>query len=80
MSWLSRTPAMLVISLTQDAKLDAVLNALNDLNDNNDQAAINALQSFINAVAAQSGKKIAAADAAALIASAQAIIDLLTAP
>ncbi|MCH8978003.1 MAG: FG-GAP repeat protein [Armatimonadetes bacterium] len=61
-----------------DAKLDAVLIALDDANANNDQAAINALQAFINSVEAQSGTKITAEDADALIAAAQAIIDLLT--
>ena len=61
-----------------DAKLDAVLNALDDVNANNDQAAINVLQAFINAVEAQSGNHITVGQADDLIASAQAIIDLLT--
>ena len=60
-----------------DSKLKAVLNALEDINNNNDQAAIKVLQAFINSVQAQSGKKISVADADALIAAAQAIIDLL---
>ncbi len=60
-----------------NAKLDAALTVLNDNSVNNDQAAINSLQAFINAVKAQSGKKIDVLDAADLIASAQAIIDLL---
>ena len=62
-----------------DAKLDAVLNALNELNDNDDQAAINALQAFINAVEAQSGKQIDEPDANDMIAAAQEIVDLLLA-
>ena len=60
-----------------DSKLDAVEKSLQDLNENNDQAAINALQAFINAVEAQRGGKISDTDADALIAFAQAIIDLL---
>ncbi len=62
-----------------DAKLDAVLKALQDLNENNDIAAINALQAFINAVEAQRGNKISDADADILISAAQAIIDRLMA-
>jgi len=61
-----------------DAKLDAALKALDDINANNDEAAVNALQSFINAVEAQRGNKITAEDADALIAEAQATIDVLT--
>ena len=60
-----------------DSKLDAVSKALDDVNKNNDIAAINALQAFINSVEAQRGKKILDADANALIAAAQEIIDLL---
>jgi len=63
-----------------DAKLDAALNALDDTNENNDVAAINAMEAFISATQAQSGKKIPEADANQLIADAQAIIALLTAP
>ncbi len=63
-----------------DAKLSAVLRAIDDLNDNNDAAAIRALKAFVKSVQAQSGKKIAAEDADALIAAAQAIIDLLSSP
>ncbi|MCH8165935.1 MAG: FG-GAP repeat protein [Planctomycetes bacterium] len=58
--------------------LDAALRVLQDANDNNDQAAINVLQAFINAVQAQSGNHIPEADADALIAAAQAIIALLS--
>ena len=62
-----------------DSKLDAVSKALDDVNENNDIAAINALQAFINALEAQRGNKISEADADALIADAQQIIDLLMA-
>jgi parallel beta-helix repeat protein len=65
------------ISNSLDAKLDAVLQALNDINENNDIAAVNALEAFINAVQAQSDSKIPQADADALIARAQKIIDCL---
>jgi hypothetical protein len=50
-----------------DAKLDAALNALADMNTNNDSAAINSLQSFINAVEAQRGKQISEEEADFLI-------------
>ena len=40
-------------------------------------AAMNSLESFINAIEAQRGNKISDADADALIAAAQQIIDLL---
>ena len=60
-----------------DAKLDAVLNALDDANLNNDQAAIGALDAFVNAVQAQSGKQIDGADAAQLIEDADEIILLI---
>jgi len=60
-----------------DAKIDTALNALEDLNENNDVAAVNSLEAFINAVEAQRGKKISEEDADALIAQAQAIIDLI---
>lgn len=62
-----------------DAKLDSALKALEDLNENNDVAAVNSLRAFINAVEAQRGKAIPAAAADELIASAQAIIDLIEA-
>ena len=61
-----------------DAKLDAACRALSDLRAGNDQVAVNVLQAFISEVEAQSGKKIAVADATALVASAQAIIDIIT--
>lgn len=56
------------------AKVDTAIDKLEDDNDNNDTAAINSLQAFINAVQAQSGKKIHQDDADALIALAQKII------
>ncbi len=60
------------------AKLDTALQKLADDNDKNDVAAINSLQAFINAVEAQSGKKISQEDADTLIAAAQQIIDILS--
>ncbi|MCH8274141.1 MAG: FG-GAP repeat protein [Armatimonadetes bacterium] len=63
-----------------DAKLDAVIQALEDVNQNNNVAAINVLQAFITQVQAQSGRNIPVAAADALTASAQEIIDLLSAP
>ena len=62
-----------------DAKLDAALQALESINQNDNVAAINTLESFINAVEAQSGDKISTEDATALINAAQEIIDLLSA-
>ncbi len=61
-----------------EAKLEAALRALEDENENNDAAAINTLEGFINAVEAQRGKKIPEAEADALIAAAQEIIELLS--
>ena len=67
------------ITNSLDAKLDAVIGALDDLILNNDIAAINALQAFINAVEAQLSRgALTAADAEALIDAAQAIIVLLS--
>jgi hypothetical protein len=60
-----------------DAKLDTVLRALSDVNENNDRAATEALEAFIYAVRAQRGNKISDAEADALIAAAQEIIDIL---
>lgn len=62
-----------------DAKLDAALNALDDTNENNDVAATNALEAFISATQAQSGKQIDEGDATSLIDAAQAIINVLMA-
>ena len=67
------------IANSLNAKLDAVLQALEDANQNNDVAAINALEAFINAVQAQSGNQIPEPDAEALIAKAQLTIDALLA-
>lgn len=61
-----------------DAKLDAALNALDDLNENNDVAAINSLESFINAVEAQRGKKITNEQADILVEDATYIISLMS--
>jgi sugar lactone lactonase YvrE len=60
-----------------DAKLEAARQALDDLNENNDVAAINALEAFVSFVEAQRGDKIPESDADALIAAAQAIIEIL---
>ena len=43
------------VSNSLDAKLDNVLNALDDANENDDVAAIDSIEGFINAVEAQSG-------------------------
>ena len=61
-----------------DAKLSAGLGALDDANENNDIAALNALESFINAVEAQRGTMIEDSDATSLIGQAEAIIAALT--
>jgi hypothetical protein len=86
------TPAELLLDLTDyldelslhkgivgslQSKLEAALQLLEDDNENNDGAAINLLEAFINTVQAQYDKKIPAADADALIAAAQEIIELL---
>lgn len=60
-----------------DAKLDAIMRALDDVNANNDVAAVNGLNAFINAVEAQRGNLISIADADALIAAARQIIAML---
>jgi len=59
------------------AKLNAAEMILTDVVPGNDHAATNILQAFINQATAQSGKKIPAEDADALIAAAQQIIDML---
>ncbi len=66
------------ISNALDAKLNAVIQVLDDVNQNNDVAAINVLVAFIQMVEAQRGKKITNAQADELVAAAQAIIDLLS--
>jgi hypothetical protein len=63
-----------------DAKLNAVLQALDDINTNNDDAAINVLGAFIAAVEAQSGNKITTEDANALKTAAEEIIAVLSGP
>jgi hypothetical protein len=62
------------ISHSLDAKLGAVMKAIDDSNENNDVAALNAMNAFINAVDAQRGTKLTDAEADQLIQSAQAII------
>ena len=57
--------------------MDSALKAIEDINENNDVAAINSLQAFINAVEAQSGKKIPVENADYLINATQLIIDML---
>ena len=61
-----------------DAKLNAVLKAVDDFNAYNDIAAINTLEAFIAAVQAQSGNKIPTEDANVLIATAKEIIVALS--
>lgn len=65
------------IANSLDAKLDHAFDALMDSATYNDISAVNSLDAFINAVNAQRGKAIPAADADALIAAAEDIIDLL---
>ena len=64
------------IETSLNATLEAAARALDN---HNIVAAINTLQAFINAVEAKRDKKISDADADALIAAAQQIIDLLMA-
>jgi len=66
-------PKGLTNALTK--KLKKASKKLTDGNPRNDRAAVNKLNAFINQVSAQSGKKISEADADALIAAAQGIID-----
>jgi hypothetical protein len=65
------------ISNSLDAKLNAVMNTIDDVNDNNNVAAFNTLVAFIRAVEAQSGKQISEANADSLIAAAEVIIAIL---
>jgi len=60
-----------------DAKLQTVLNALEDANQNNNASAVNLLQAFINGVEAQRGRELTSEQADALIASALEIISVL---
>ena len=66
------------ISNALDAKLNAVIQVLDDVNQNNDVAAINVLVAFIQMVEAQRGKKITDVQADELVDAAQAIIDVLS--
>jgi photosystem II stability/assembly factor-like uncharacterized protein len=59
------------------AKLETARRLLADLSEDNDHAAVNVLQAFIHQVSAQSGKKIAALDADALIEAAEELVALL---
>ena len=65
------------ISNSLNAKLDSVLNALEDVNENNDVAAVNSLEAFINAVEAQRGVHLTDAEADQLVTAALQIIDLI---
>jgi len=60
-----------------EGMLDAANRALADVNEHNDAGAVGALQGFASAVEALRGSSIPEADADALIAAAQTIIDLL---
>ena len=60
-----------------DSKLNAALIVLSDLNERNDHAAANILRAFTRQVAAQSGKRIPAAEADELISDAREIIALI---
>lgn len=59
------------------AKLGAAGKTLADANANNDVAAIGSLKAFIASVEAQRGKKLADADADALVLATEEIIDML---
>ena len=65
------------ISNSVDAKLDSVMNAIDDSNEKNNAAAQNAMHAFMNAVEAQRGKKLTDAQATQLIGIAQAIVAAL---
>ena len=58
-------------------KLDSALEKLEDDNEKNDEAAVNSLEAFINAVEAQRGKKISGEEADDLIEAVQLVIDIL---
>jgi hypothetical protein len=59
------------------AMLSAAIQLLEDADPSNDGGAANLIGAFISAVGAQSGSQISAEEAAALIDSAQAILDIL---
>lgn len=65
------------ISNSFDAKLNSVMNAIDDSNEKNDAAAQNAMYAFMNAVEAQRGKKLTDSQATQLIGVAQAIVAAL---
>jgi len=65
------------ISNSFDAKLDAAMAALDDRQVQNDQAAINAMYAFVNAVNAQRGVRLTNAQADSLVSSAKRIIKVL---
>jgi hypothetical protein len=65
------------ISNSLDAKLDTVMNAIDDSNEKNNAAAQNAMYAFMNAVEAQRGKKLTDTQATQLIGVAQAIVAAL---
>jgi hypothetical protein len=58
------------------AKLDAAMKKLADGKGKNDEAAVNFLEAFVNAVNAQRGKKISEENAASLISRVQQIIEV----
>jgi hypothetical protein len=60
-----------------EVKLQNALSALDDVKKGNTNSAVAKLEAFINEVNAQRGNKIADAEADALIAAAQAVIDSL---
>jgi len=60
-----------------DAKLNAVLEALDDLKNQNGVAGLYAFEAFISAVEAQFANKISEATTDFFIADAQTILDLL---
>jgi len=66
------------VAASLNATLAGAGAVLEDGNDSNDVAAVGKLRAFIRQVDAQAGKKIPQADADALMAAAQEIIDLIT--
>ncbi|MGK0190374.1 MAG: hypothetical protein ACI9R3_006200 [Verrucomicrobiales bacterium] len=60
-----------------DAKLDTVAGVFTDFNANNDQAACNSLNAFINAVEANSDKKLTEEQAEILVQHATVMIEVL---
>ena len=66
------------ISNSFDAKLGAVMAALDDDRNENSPAAINAMYAFVNAVNAQRTSHLTDQQAELLISSAEGVIDALT--